>query len=296
MIKRISIVVSVVLALVVFAASADQPKYGFPPSAVNAAGMSKKAISVCTSAGCASNTTIYPADVEITSGSDVGIFEAITNGARISGQTAIDANSVLELRAGGSSPTTGQLTLNGSGVIAGDPAGNSVGLSIDTGIKSVSVGLNAVDGAKNPYTTILSDGANNLSFIQLGSTTYAVGLYVKEATGANVLQVQGGVFRPEEGLTIGATGTKIAASYRVTSTIDIASIAANVCATDSTITVTGAVTGAECIVGSPAALNAGLQQSCYVSAADTVKLRTCNNTAGAIDPASATYSVRVFNP
>lgn len=84
--------------------------------------------------------------------------------------------------------------------------------------------------------------------------------------------------------------------YRAAATIDLASIAANVCGTDQTITVTGAVVGADCVVGSPAALTAGLIQTCYVSATDTVKLRTCNSTAGAIDQASASYSVRVFNP
>ena len=69
---------------------------------------------------------------------------------------------------------------------------------------------------------------------------------------------------------------------------------------DSTgITVTGAVAGDACHVGAPTTISGagtGLHStfSCYVSAADTVKVRHC--AAGTADnPASATYYVRVFS-
>jgi hypothetical protein len=69
---------------------------------------------------------------------------------------------------------------------------------------------------------------------------------------------------------------------------------------DSTgITVTGAVAGDACFVGPPTTISGagtGLHSSftCYVSAADTVKVRHC--AAGTADnPASATYYVRVFS-
>lgn len=69
---------------------------------------------------------------------------------------------------------------------------------------------------------------------------------------------------------------------------------------DSTgITVTGAVAGDACFVGPPTTVSGagtGLHSSftCYVSAADTVKVRHC--AAGTADnPASATYYVRVIS-
>jgi hypothetical protein len=69
---------------------------------------------------------------------------------------------------------------------------------------------------------------------------------------------------------------------------------------DSTgITVTGALAGDACFVGPPTTISGagtGLHSSftCYVSAADTVKVRHC--AAGTADnPASATYYVRVIS-
>jgi hypothetical protein len=94
---------------------------------------------------------------------------------------------------------------------------------------------------------------------------------------------------------IGSSGTPISASIRLASSIDLASIAANTCS-DTTMTVTGAATAAECVVGMPIAPQSGLNWGCYVSAADTVKLRVCNATTAPIDPPLQTYSVRVFNP
>lgn len=67
-----------------------------------------------------------------------------------------------------------------------------------------------------------------------------------------------------------------------------------VCTDSSAITVTGAVAGDPCFVGPPAAIANNSSFTCYVSAADAVKVRHCP--AGtAIDPASATYSVRVIS-
>lgn len=96
------------------------------------------------------------------------------------------------------------------------------------------------------------------------------------------------------GLRIGASGTAIASSYKIASTVDLAEIAANTCL-DTTITLAGAAAAAGCVVGAPATLEAGLTQMCFVSGANLVKLRTCNVTVGAVDAASHSYSVRVFN-
>lgn len=87
-------------------------------------------------------------------------------------------------------------------------------------------------------------------------------------------------------------------SYSASAVIDFAS--ATITCEDSTgITVTGAVAGDACFVGAPTTISGagtGLHStfSCYVSAADTVKVRHC--AAGTADnPASATYFVRVIS-
>lgn len=77
-------------------------------------------------------------------------------------------------------------------------------------------------------------------------------------------------------------------------TLDFPSIAANG-SQSLTITVTGAVSGDAAIASPPATLNANLSFVAYVSAADTVTIRIHNNTGGAIDPASATWKVTVFD-
>lgn len=83
----------------------------------------------------------------------------------------------------------------------------------------------------------------------------------------------------------------ITKSLSASATIDFSSVTTT-CTDSSGITVTGAVAGDVCSVGAPAAATANLNFTCYVSAADTVKVRAC--AAGtAADAASATYYVRV---
>lgn len=89
------------------------------------------------------------------------------------------------------------------------------------------------------------------------------------------------------------TANAITKSLGGSATIDFASVTTT-CADSSAITVTGAVAGDACFVGPPAAAQANLSFTCYVSAADAVKVRAC--AAGtAADAASATYYVRVFS-
>ena len=99
-------------------------------------------------------------------------------------------------------------------------------------------------------------------------------------------------------LSIMTTDAKINAN-RITrslggsATIDFVS-GTIVCTDSAAITVTGARAGDACFVGPPASPAANSTFSCYVSASDAVKVRHCP--AGtAVDPASATYYVRVFS-
>lgn len=61
-----------------------------------------------------------------------------------------------------------------------------------------------------------------------------------------------------------------------------------------TITVTGAAVGDPVSLGLPASPAAGVTFNAFVSAADTVTVRASNITGSSVDPASATYKVRVF--
>lgn len=86
---------------------------------------------------------------------------------------------------------------------------------------------------------------------------------------------------------------QIPSSLTNTAALDFPSTAAQ---TESalTVTVTGAADGDACDVGAPnAAASSGGSFMCYVSAANTVTVRFSNPTAGAIDPASATFRVAV---
>ena len=78
----------------------------------------------------------------------------------------------------------------------------------------------------------------------------------------------------------------------VAATIDFASVGAGLTVTN-TVTVAGARANDEVKLGLPATLDAGLCWDAHVSADDTVTIRATNITAGAIDPASATYRVTV---
>lgn len=76
-------------------------------------------------------------------------------------------------------------------------------------------------------------------------------------------------------------------------TLDFASIAANT-ASELTVTVAGAAVGDVVAVGAPDAIEAGLIVSGYVSDVNEVTVRVANVTVGAVDPASADFSVAVI--
>jgi len=59
------------------------------------------------------------------------------------------------------------------------------------------------------------------------------------------------------------------------------------------VTVSGATTGSSCSCAPNTTIEAGLTWSCYVSAANTVRLRLSNITAGSINPASRSWKVVV---
>ena len=86
----------------------------------------------------------------------------------------------------------------------------------------------------------------------------------------------------------------MSAILSATATLDFGSIAANLAA-DLTVTVSGARANDPCVVAPPAAPDAEISFTAFVSANDTVTVRAANNSAGAVDPASALYRVMVFH-
>jgi len=68
---------------------------------------------------------------------------------------------------------------------------------------------------------------------------------------------------------------------------------ATLASADLTIAVAGAAVNDSVMIGLPAAPTSGIVFSAFVSATGTVTVRAFNTTAGTIDPASATYKVKV---
>lgn len=96
------------------------------------------------------------------------------------------------------------------------------------------------------------------------------------------------------GLTIGSSGTAIAAVYSATATLDFGNIIVGASA-DLTITVTGAAVGDAVDLGPPAAPDASITYTAFVSAANTVTVRSHNVGTLAVDQASATFRATVFH-
>lgn len=106
--------------------------------------------------------------------------------------------------------------------------------------------------------------------------------------------VQGSLYVMPKSLAAGVTTTNAVTRMLAGSeTVDFAS--ATITCIDSTgHTVTGAQVGDACIVGAPAAATANATFSCYVSAANTVKVRFCPSGTAA-DPAEASYATRLIS-
>jgi hypothetical protein len=102
-----------------------------------------------------------------------------------------------------------------------------------------------------------------------------------------------GPVKSDNGFIAGA-GATVTSVLAATATVDFASIPANTTADSSAITVTGAAVGDAVFVGSPAAIEAGIVITGFVSAANAVKVRAANVTAAAIDPASGAFKVVVI--
>lgn len=96
-------------------------------------------------------------------------------------------------------------------------------------------------------------------------------------------------------ITFTGSGT---VGYRLIGTASItpASLVDGACADQgTTIALTGAVAGDPAVIGAPATLAAGLYASGVTSATNTITVRICNLSGGALTPASGTYTATIVH-
>jgi hypothetical protein len=183
--------------------------------------------------------------------------------------------------------------------------------SVVSGAVVSKTGAYTVTGNDDLITVDATAGAVTISLMPGASTTKGQVFTVKKmdssVNAVTVTRVTNGtidgvnsiLLRDQwDSVTLRADGTnfsivsRVGAELRGTATLDFPSIATNACA-ELTMTVTGAAVGDLVWLGPPAALDVGLLSMGFVSAANTVKVRVCNQTAAAIDPVSATWNAMV---
>jgi hypothetical protein len=157
----------------------------------------------------------------------------------------------------------------------------------------------------NGSTGTLSMGPSSNGLIQWdGSETVfssTATMYLEgSSTGSSI------VFQPQRGATvgsfttnglvIGASGTAIGTCYMASASETPGAIPGNNCSDSAAITVTGVVAGDACVVGVPSTgAGTAISATCYVSAANAVKIRWCDSSASANTGTSGTYTVRTFH-
>lgn len=144
-----------------------------------------------------------------------------------------------------------------------------------------------LDGTTCDYKIWYQSSATRIVIDEPNTTN---GTYIPDGLQvANVLTVESG------GIKIPAAGTAVTGFRSTTSSIDFGATAANTCEESGAITLTGAAVGNTVTIGTPAAPATNSHIFGYVSAADTVRVRRCNVSTGALaDPAAETYRIAVI--
>jgi hypothetical protein len=141
-------------------------------------------------------------------------------------------------------------------------------------------------------TSLAAESLSLTGSLSLPSGSITQSMLAFSAVGPNEIQTSGTY--TVGAIQVGGTTTKVSKILTNTATLDFASISSGTTA-DLTITVTGCAAGDSVFLGLPSAPPAGVVFTGFVSAANTVTVRAANVTAGAIDPASATYRATTFS-
>jgi len=196
-------------------------------------------------------------------------------------------NTDLALKANIASPTfTGTVTV---------PTPFTIG---SVSMTATGTELNYVAGVSSAIQTQFTGKQGTLT----NSAGLLAALNDETGTGLSVFSTSPTLTTPALGVATATSvaiggGTVITKHLSTSAAIDIASIATVVCA-NTAFTVTGAAAG-DIAVATPTPVTSGIETlnltwNAYVSAANTVQVRVCNPTAGALDPASQTWRVDVW--
>lgn len=147
----------------------------------------------------------------------------------------------------------------------------------------------AIRSSSDGVIRISNGAANDFSRLQLGLTTSSGPAIARSTEYVNIVDGAGG---NTSGLMINS-GTPILGVLSNSATLDFGSILAAASA-DLTITVTGAAVGDTVSLGTPAAPDASITYTAFVSAADTVTVRSHNVGGIAVDQASGSFRVCVM--
>jgi hypothetical protein len=243
----------------------------------------KLVVDATTGAVTGPNTGAFVLDNGNASSIDIGGTTATTLNLGRTGQTqALLGNATVAGTlnvAGQFSVATNKLVVNaGTGAVTGP---NTGAFSLDNGNASaINIG--------GTTATTLNLGRSGQTQALLGNGTVAGTLTVTGQTNAN------------GNLRIGTAGTAIIAHFSATATLDIAAMDAS--CVDTTMTVTGASVG-DTVVATPTPTAGGIETRddvtyyAFVSAADTVTIRSCEATgAGAgQNPSSQTWRADVWH-
>jgi hypothetical protein len=227
---------------------------------------------------------------------------------------SIGGSDLVKWNASGENVNT-ILPLTGSSVGIGAAPGTTATLDVGTltGATSAKFGPTSSTGVAGPIYMISGSGNSRIAFNAyyngtnwIYATTGVAGIVGSTANGgvefysapsgtagATATFARRGVI-DASGLTIGATGTPISASYRGAANIAPGNIPANLCGT-MTITTTGAVVGAECAVSVPSNMS-NVSVTCGILAPDVCTLWFCNPATVGIVAPTGNYSCRALNP
>lgn len=186
-------------------------------------------------------------------------------------------------------------------VVLGSATPHQIGLAVNNGWpdlclkadSTVAVALNAAEKTTAARLHVFTDGATKVGLMIDAKAAQTADLVTLRDSGAATLfsiSSNGVVYATN--LIVGA-GAQLKGVLSATASLNFGNVA-SLASADLTITVTGAAVNDSVELGPPAAPDAAFSFMGFVSAADTVTVRAFNVTAGAVDPAAATFRATVI--